>query len=175
MSKSSRLISTVVFALVGAALTCNAIAKEPNAPKAPKAPKILEFDTMVGLPAGMTGTTAPIRGINGGGLPWTIGGASGELKSNGHLELAVSGLVFAAGPNTGSNTIPSFRAIVSCLDAHGLPNNVTTDEFAATLGSASAGGGNAAIETYVALPQPCIAPIVFVTSPGGAWFAATGN
>jgi len=24
------------------------------------------------------------------------------------------------------------------------------------------------------LPQPCIAPIVFVTSPGGAWFSITG-
>jgi hypothetical protein len=99
-----------VFALVGAALTCNAIAKEP---REPKASKILEFDTMVGVPTGMTGTQAPIRGISGGGLPWIIGGASGELKANGHLELAVSGLVFAAGPNTGSNTIPSFRAIVS--------------------------------------------------------------
>jgi hypothetical protein len=26
----------------------------------------------------------------------------------------------------------------------------------------------------VDLPSPCIAPIVFVTSPNGAWFAATG-
>jgi hypothetical protein len=27
----------------------------------------------------------------------------------------------------------------------------------------------------VALAQPCIAPIVFVTSAGGAWFASTGG
>jgi len=175
MRKSSRFIGTIVLALVGVAMTGSAIAKEPKAPKPPKASKILEFDTMVGLPAAMTGAQAPIRGINGGGLPWAIGGASGELKSNGHLELAVNGLVFADGPNTGSNTIPSFRAVVSCLDATGAPVNVMTDPFAATVGPASAGGGNAAIETYVALPQPCIAPIVFVTSPGGAWFAATGN
>ena len=169
MRKSPPFIGTVVFALVSAALTFNAIAKEP------KVPKILEFDTMVGLPTGMTGTKAPIRGINGGGLPWMIAGASGELKSNGHLELAVSGLVFAGGPNTGSNTIASFRAIVSCLDANGTPVNVTTDPFAATTGPASAGGGDAAISTYVALPQPCIAPLIFVTSPNGAWFATTGN
>jgi len=30
-------------------------------------------------------------------------------------------------------------------------------------------------DTMVGLPQPCIAPIVFVTSPTGAWFAATGK
>ena len=30
------------------------------------------------------------------------------------------------------------------------------------------------ISDTIVLPQPCIAPIVFVTSPGGAWFAATG-
>jgi hypothetical protein len=36
------------------------------------------------------------------------------------------------------------------------------------------GGGNAEIEAQLTLPQPCIAPLIFVTSPGGAWFAATG-
>jgi len=40
---------------------------------------------------------------------------------------------------------------------------------------ASAGGGNASIEANLSLPQPCIAPIVFVTTPSGAWFAATGH
>jgi hypothetical protein len=35
--------------------------------------------------------------------------------------------------------------------------------------------GDADINATVSLPSPCIAPIVFVTSPGGAWFAATGS
>jgi hypothetical protein len=52
--------------------------------------------------------------------------------------------------------------------------NILTDPFPATTGPASAGGGNAKIEADVSLPQPCIAPIVFVTSAGGSWFAATG-
>ncbi|RPI94946.1 MAG: hypothetical protein EHM40_00115 [Chloroflexi bacterium] len=137
--------------------------------------KILEFDTMVGLPQAFTGTQNPIRGINGGGLPWTLSSASGELKASGRLEIKVRGLVFAAGPNTGSNTVASFRAIVSCLTADGSVQNVMTDPFPATTGPASSGGGNAKIETTVSLPQPCIAPIVFVTSPNGAWFAVTGN
>lgn len=140
-----------------------------------KEPKILEFDTMVGVPPLLTGTQNPIRGINGGGLPWTLTSASGELKASGRLEVKVKGLVFAAGPNTGANTVPSFRAIVSCLGSDGSVQNVMTDPFPATTGPASLGGGDAKIETTIALPQPCIAPIVFVTSPGGAWFAVTGN
>jgi hypothetical protein len=34
--------------------------------------------------------------------------------------------------------------------------------------------GDSKIEATLDLPEPCIAPIVFVTSPGAAWFAATG-
>ena len=140
-----------------------------------RVPKIMEFDTMVGVPAALTGVQQPIRGINGGGLPWMIGGASGELKANGHLEIAVAGLVFAAGPNTGSNTVPSFRAVVSCITSDGSVVNVATPPFPASTGPASSGGGDAAFEGDLALPQPCIAPIVFVTSPGLAWFATTGH
>jgi hypothetical protein len=34
--------------------------------------------------------------------------------------------------------------------------------------------GDSHIRDTVALPSPCVAPIVFVTSPTGAWFSATG-
>ena len=140
-----------------------------------KGPKILQFDTMVGVPQALTGAQNPIRGVNGGGLPWTIGEGSGQLRVDGKLEIEVQGLVLAAGPNTGKNPITSFRAIVSCLKSDGTVQNVMTDPFPATTGLASEGGGDATIETQVSLPQPCIAPIVFVTSPGGSWFATIGN
>jgi hypothetical protein len=141
-----------------------------------KGPKVLKFNSMVGVPAGLTGaqSQAPLRGINGGGLPWTIGEASGELRENGHLEISVQGLVLAAGANTGSNPVATFRATVSCVSSTGAFINVQTEPFPATTGPASAGGGNAEIETDVQLPQPCIAPIIFVTNNNGAWFAATG-
>ena len=139
-----------------------------------KVPKILEFDTMVGNPQAFTGAQNPIRGVNGGGLPWVIGSSHGELKVDGKLEITVQGLVFAAGPNIGRNTVANFRAIVSCLKSDGSVQNILTEPFPATLGAASEGGGNARIETTVALPKPCIAPIIFVTSPNGAWFATTG-
>ena len=136
-----------------------------------KEPKILEFDTMTGLPATLTGTqaSASFRGVNAGGLPWALTSAHGELKASGKLEIEVTGLVFSAGSNTGKNTIPFFRAIVSCVTSDGSVQNVMTDPFPASI------EGNAEIEAMVNLPQPCFAPIVFVTSPGGAWFAVTGN
>ena len=137
--------------------------------------KILEFDTMVGIPDAFTGTRNPIRNINGGGLPWTLTSAHGELTTSGKLEIEVQGLVLAAGANTGSNPVATFRGLVSCLKSDGTFQNILTDPFPATTGPASSGGGNAKIEANIALPQPCIAPIIFVTSPNGSWFAATGN
>jgi hypothetical protein len=50
-----------------------------------------------------------------------------------------------------------------------------TDLFPATAGFGTADGGDASIEAHITLSNPCIAPIVFVGSPGGAWFAVTGN
>jgi hypothetical protein len=134
--------------------------------------KILEWQTMVGVPQALTGMQAPIRGVNGGGIPWALTSARGELSTTGHLEITVDGLVLAT---TLSNPSPTFRAIVSCLATDGSVQNVQTDPFPATTGLASSGGGDATIEADVALAQPCIAPIVFVTSAGGAWFASTGG
>jgi hypothetical protein len=141
--------------------------------------KILEFDTMEGVPRPYTGATNAIRGVPGGGLPWVVDAAKGELRVDGQIEVAVEGLVIdpddpdaiAAGL-AGTNPVPSFKVIVSCLskDVAGgaITANVSTGLFPADA------AGNSTIEDTVSLPEPCIAPIVFVTSPGGAWFAATG-
>jgi hypothetical protein len=138
-------------------------------------PKILEFDTMVGVPAAFTNPNNPIRGINGGGIPWTLASGTGELTADGHLEIKVRGLVLAAGANAGSNPAAAFRATVSCLAADASIQSVQTGTFPATTGAAAAGGGNADIEADLVLPAPCIAPIVFVTNAGGSWFASTGG
>jgi hypothetical protein len=149
--------------------------------------KILEFDSMVGVPRPYTGPTNAIRGIGGGGLPWVVGSATGELKQSGKLELSVKGLVFDPTDQAvidrglaGMNNQPSFNAVVSCLsrDSSGNPTtvNVATGAFPATIGAASSGGGNAKVEARLTLPKPCIAPIVFVTNAAGnAWFATTGQ
>src|SRR5579875_1403211 len=75
---------------------------------------ILQFTTMVPVSGPYVGTANPIRGISGGGLPWKVSVASGELLENGTLKVRTQGLVFASGPNEGQNTIPFMRAEVSC-------------------------------------------------------------
>jgi hypothetical protein len=144
-------------------------------PAAANGHTILSFNTMVGIPESFTGVQNPIRGIDGGGLPWMLTSAAGTLSSDGRLELVVHGLVLAAGTNAGKNPIPNFKAIVSCLTTDGMVSNVSTDLFPAKIGPALTGGGNAHVDTMLDLPRPCIAPIIFVTSPTGAWFAATGR
>ncbi len=136
---------------------------------------ILRFESMVGVPTALTGTQAPIRGVNGGGIAWTLRSAEGRLLQGGDLRIKVRGLVLAAGTSIGSNPAASFRGLVSCLGSDGTITNVMTDPFPATTGPASAGGGNAVIHAVLTLPHPCIAPIIFVTSATGSWFATTGG
>jgi hypothetical protein len=133
--------------------------------------KILKFDTMFGVTAPFLRNQGnPIRGVDGGGVPWQLKQITGDLKANGDLRIEVHGLVIVS---TGVNPSPVFRAVVSCIsiDAQGNvvdPHNVITDAFPATP------EGNAEIRANVELPRPCIAPIIFVTNAGGNWFAATG-
>lgn len=165
-----------VFVFLAAVLIINGLFFSGKlSPAVASEPKILEFDSMVGNTTAFTGAQNPIRGINGGGLPWMLTSAHGELKSSGKLEISVQGLVLAAGANTGINPVANFRATVSCLRGDGSVENVTSGLFPATLGAAVDGGGNASIETTLSLPQPCIAPLVFVTNPTGVWFAVTGK
>jgi hypothetical protein len=140
--------------------------------------KILSFEAMAGIPVAYTGTKSPIRGVNGGGLPWTLREGKGELRADGRVEVKVRGLVLADDPVVPqerrlTNPVAAFRVRVSCLtvDAAGQAAtvNVTTGDFPATP------AGDAKIEAALDLPVPCIAPIVFVTNPAGAWFASTGG
>ena len=134
---------------------------------------LLKFHTMapvtgafVGAPTNPNGGT-PIRGIHGGGLPWALDAADGELSSDGRLRVRVRGLVLAGGPPSviGTNPIPTFRAIVSFENAAPI--------FTAAVPASTA--GDAQIDMWVDLPRPGFAPIIFV-GPGTAvaWFAVTG-
>jgi len=139
--------------------------------------KVLQWKTMVGVPDGLTGvkSNGPLRGLNGGGIAWTLDSGRGMLQANGHVEVEVEGLVLAAGANAGTNPVAAFKVLVSCVRSDGTFANVlSTESFPATTGAASAGGGDSELETTLTLPSPCIAPIVFVTSGTGSWFAATG-
>jgi hypothetical protein len=134
--------------------------------------KVLKFERMAPVVAPFTGSTNPIRGLNGGGVPWSIESGTGFLRADGRLHIEVEGLII---PARGDNPISAFRSVVNCLtpDAPMGGVNLVTDPFPATM------TGDSTIDAMVDLPDTCIAPIVFVTngtgSAPGAWFATTGT
>jgi hypothetical protein len=123
---------------------------------------LLEFDSMTPVTGAAVGAVND-RGIKGGGLAWVITSGTGSVDRQGEVEVSVKGLVI---PSLGNiNPIGQFKAIVSCVTEHHVIVNVSTGLFAATT------TGNSTIEDTVALPSHCAHPILFVTSPGGSWFA----
>lgn len=141
---------------------------------------VLKFDVMTPVTGPYVGAANPLRGENGGGLPWILKSASGELRKDGRLEVRVRGLVLAKTAPVptalqGTNPLPDFRALVSCQTI-GTGNTATVTNVSTANFTADA-HGNARIRTRIQLPQPCIAPVVFVTGPTGAdvWLAATGG
>jgi plastocyanin len=148
----------------------------PPGGKIPKKP-LLDFQAMHGVDGLFVGEQNPVRDVVGDELPWTIKSVKGQLLTNGQLTIQVRGLVFTDDPSVpddkrGINDETQFRGLVSCLTEEGdqiVTKNVATQGFPAT------STGNANIKATVALPNPCIAPIVMVI--GGSednWFAITG-
>jgi hypothetical protein len=169
---------TVMLGSVAAAISAVMAATGANgSPQASTGSRVLEFGTMAAVTGPFVGAANPIRGIAGGGLPWQISAAKGELSTAGKLEVQVSGLVLFEGApvpvdRPGTKPIAAFRAIVSCLsitDGAATTVNVATDPVPAT------STGDATIEADISLPSPCIAPIVFVGPSATTWFAATGT
>jgi hypothetical protein len=153
--------------VLGAALTIGLLMMASNAGSVGPA-TVLKADTLAGVTGPYVGSANPIRGVNGGGIPWDIAEGKAVLSADGHLVVKVEGLVLAT---TGTNPVTTFRGLVSCqtiVDGAAAVVNVPTDAFPAST------AGDAKIEATVTLPSPCFAPIVFVTSPGGSWFAVTG-
>jgi hypothetical protein len=139
--------------------------------------KVLDAKVLAPVSEPYTGAANAIRGVPGGGLPWEIDAGSADLRASGRLRVEVEGLVLARRAPVpaalqGTNPIAQFKAIVSCLTT--TDGAATTANVSTPLVPASA-TGDAEIDATVDLPSPCFAPIVFVTSPTGAWFAVTGR
>ena len=128
---------------------------------------ILEFESMTPVTGAAVGTVND-RGITGGGLPWVVTSGSGEVDSNGHVDVTVTGLVIPVAPFNGTNPVPMFGATVSCITPSGIVNVRTATVPANT-------AGDATIDTTVTLPSRCSDPILFVTSPRGAWSAMSNT
>ncbi len=175
-----RKISWLLGMVGAAALVSVAAVQGVAASTGPGPATVLKFDTMTPVTGPYVGPANPLRGVPGGGLPWVITAGTGSLKRDGHLLVTVRGLVLADQPSVpaalrGTNPFPDFRAIVSCqsIGADGTATiaNISTDNFKADA------AGDSTIDARVSLPQPCLAPIIFVTGPTGVgvWFAVTGG
>lgn len=147
---------------------------------------VLEFDSLAGNQGPFVGQAGAIRGIPAGGLPWVIDEGKAELEED-EIEIEVEGLVLdpdddrVPEPVQGTNPVPGFKGVVSCLtfaendagDLERLTETVETDPV--EVGE----DGDAKIEGEIDLPEPCYAPIVFVTAGGPdlptLWFAVGGS
>jgi hypothetical protein len=153
---------------VGAVVVQSTAARDEGSP----GKDVLEFDVMTPVVAPFTGPAHAIRGVSGGGVPWRIDRGRGDLTSDGRLKIKVEGLVLVS---TGQNPVQMFRGVVNCLTTASpdMGVNLATAPVPASM------DGDATIKATVDLPDPCVAPIVFVTSgtgpPPGNWFAATGR
>ena len=129
---------------------------------------LFEIENFVGVSGPFLGTTNAIRGVNGAGAARVLDEIEAEVMADGTFTVEVEGLVLTS---TGTNPVANFRAILSCLVSSGTTvttSNMMTGLFPATR------EGDALIQATLTLPAICVAPIVFVTSPGGSWFAASG-
>ncbi|HET7421023.1 MAG TPA: hypothetical protein VFL27_11650 [Candidatus Dormibacteraeota bacterium] len=142
---------------------------------------VISFQSMTPITDGAVGAVND-RGLTAGSLPWKITSGSGTVDRDGHVSVAVTGLVLAAGPTTppalvGKNPIGTFAAVVSCRTTAQQIVNVQTGGVPATM------SGDASINTTVGLPHPCTTPEVFVgglirTASGAVvfrWFAVSNG
>ncbi len=139
----------------------------------------LRFERLLGVPRAFVGAAGAIRGVNGGGLPWVLSRGDARLDSDGTLRVEVEGLVIDPDDPVaqsrgfgGTNPAAQFEAILSCET---VQNGARTVVNLATDPVDASSHGDAEIRQRLhGIPSPCMAPIVFVASATGSWFAVSG-
>ena len=122
--------------------------------------KILDVQ-LIGL--AVPGTV--IAGVSGAGHAWAIDEGNAKLFSDGRLLINVEGLVLTP---EGINPVAMGKGVVSCNGGATAADIISSD-----LVPLSRPDGDAHVNQVLALPSPCLNPVIFFTSPGGAWFAVS--
>jgi hypothetical protein len=160
---------------------------------------ILTFGSMVPVSEALTGTANPVRGLPGDSAVWNIAkSAKGSLTSAGHLVITVRGLASDTGadqltegsdPNSPQSE-SDLHGMVTCLgvagtsarNGTGTPTGVgsgseagSTIDGVMTQGFPMSPSGSVDIVADLALPDPCVAPAVFLVSgTSNGWIAVNG-
>jgi hypothetical protein len=132
---------------------------------------LVRSEHLIGVQAPFTGSAHPVHGVNGGGAAWVLSEGELRVRADGRVRMEVEGLVLdpatVPAPRGGTNPIANFKVVISCGNGDGTFTLVSTGLTPASP------TGDASLRTKVTLPAMCDDPIAFITSPGGAWFAAT--
>ena len=123
--------------------------------------KILDVQ-LVGLAAPRT----VIAGFAGAGHAWAIDEGNAKLFSDGRLLINVEGLVLTP---EGTNPVPAGKGVVSCNGGATAADIIASDSVPLSIPD-----GDAHVNQWLTLPSPCLNPVIFFTSNGGAWFATSG-
>ena len=140
--------------------------------------RILEFDSMYAVDGPFTSPANKINGVSGDDLPWELESAQGVLLADGHIEVHVRGLVFAHDDEVpphlqGKNDERTFRVLLSCITEDGTHKTRQVEEFSREFEASE--DGNADLDGEIDLPNPCVAPVLFIMAGSeDRWFAVTG-
>jgi|SRR6516165_1060365 len=118
-------------------------------------------ENMIGLPA----PGVVIAGVTGAGHAWAIDHGNAKIFSDGRVLVNVDGLVLTP---EGTNPVTSGRAVVSCNGGATSADIVMSD-----IVPFSVPDGDAHVNQWLSLPDPCSNPVVFFTNAAGKWFAVT--
>jgi hypothetical protein len=104
-------------------------------------------------------TDPPFHGVNPGGAPWKLKFGDVRLKSNGHLDLRVKGLVIPALGTPGPVTAIS-AALYCGADANTMAADATPQVPLSRKGDARIH------DTSFSVPSTCLAPVILVQPHG---------
>ena len=140
--------------------------------------RVLQFDSAFTARKPFDSPSNKINGVRGDDVPWTLGAVHGVLLSDGRLEIRIRALVHPNDSDVpshlrGRNDESRFRVLMTCLapgdKKHVFQDELITESFEATE------DGDADLETFIDLPDPCVAPTFFVMAGSrDRWLAVSG-